>query len=131
MKSLLLSAIRFYQRVLSPRKRFCCAYRSHTGHASCSALGYRAIRRFGAWRGLVLLNRRLEKCGIAYRRYHPAALRGQAGFCDVGGCDGPDIGDCLDGCGGCDWPNRKNRGRVREGKFIPPRRNTPPRHPPG
>ena len=64
MKQLALAAIRLYQRHLSPHKGFCCAYRVHTGRASCSSLGYRAIRRFGLWLGLVILHRRLDKVSL-------------------------------------------------------------------
>jgi putative component of membrane protein insertase Oxa1/YidC/SpoIIIJ protein YidD len=53
VKTLLLTLIRLYQRHVSPRKGFACAYRVHTGCASCSHLGYRAIRRYGVWQGLV------------------------------------------------------------------------------
>lgn len=131
MKFIVLSAIRFYQRAISPYKGFCCAYAAHTGHASCSALGYRAIRRMGVWHGLAVLDRRLHRCGIAHRRYHPGALGRQGGFLDCGGCDvgnGCDVGSCdmpsggghshssaCDGpssCGdggNCDW-RRRNRG---------------------
>ncbi|MDQ1813775.1 membrane protein insertion efficiency factor YidD [Massilia sp. CCM 9210] len=52
MKTLALSAIGFYQRHLSPYKGFRCAYCAYTGNASCSALGARAIRRYGVWDGL-------------------------------------------------------------------------------
>jgi putative component of membrane protein insertase Oxa1/YidC/SpoIIIJ protein YidD len=121
MKSLALSAIRFYQRALSPHKGFCCAYAACSGRASCSELGFRAIRRLGVWQGLGALDRRLYKCGVAARR-RAGPQRGpgrQAGFCDIGGCD---VGSCdLPGCdvracdvpacdcGGCDW-KRRSRG---------------------
>ena len=110
MKTLVLAAIRFYQRIISPRKGFRCAYAACTGHASCSVLGYRAVRRYGAWHGLLVLNGRLEKCGVAYRRYRPVTLQGQAGFLD---CDGD--GDCFD-CNDCDiadcsWESEKKKKR--------------------
>jgi putative component of membrane protein insertase Oxa1/YidC/SpoIIIJ protein YidD len=114
MKLIILSAIRFYQRAISPYKGFRCAYAAHTGHASCSALGYRAIRRWGVWHGFSVLDRRLHKCGIAHRRYRPAALGRQAGFldcgdCDVGACDVLDALSNCSNCGSCDW-RRRNRG---------------------
>lgn len=87
MKNIALYAIRFYQRAISPYKGFRCAYAFHSGCASCSALGYRAIRRFGVWRGLGVLNGRLEKCGVAYRRHHAGPLARQAGFLDCGDCE--------------------------------------------
>lgn len=149
MKTLLLAAIRAYQRHLSPRKGYGCAYRIHTGHCSCSNLGFRAVRRYGVWQGLAVLQRRLHLCGVAHRRYspRPALSRGHAqrGFCDAGcdapGCDLPSCdlpchGDgcnhlprlqcegCLDACdccSGCDWPTRK---KDEEEKWIhiPPQR---------
>lgn len=113
MKALALLAIRGYQRYLSPRKGFCCAYAAFTGHASCSALGYRAIRRFGVIDGIALLDRRLYKCGVAYRRHRPAAPRAlgrQGGFLDCA-CDAP--GDCSSPCNcglpdACAWPQEKS-----------------------
>lgn len=107
MKSIALSAIRFYQRSLSPHKGFCCAYASYSGRASCSELGFRAIRRHGVWSGLSVLNQRLEKCGIAHRRRTPRALGRQHGFLDCGGCD-VGCGDMLN-CGGgdCNWKKKR------------------------
>jgi putative component of membrane protein insertase Oxa1/YidC/SpoIIIJ protein YidD len=141
-KALALAAIRFYQRSISPHKGFCCAYATHTGRGSCSALGYRAIQRYGVWRGLFVLDARLEKCGQSHRRHQRLGpLARQAGFidcgcdapgCDVPGCDLPgcdlpgnchwggarDKGlACLDGCGSCgdcDWRSRKTRKKARE-----------------
>ena len=96
MRQLVLAMIRFYQRFVSPLKGYACAYRVHTGHASCSNLGYRAIRRFGVLRGLSVLRLRLERCGDIHRRHHRPhwpALRQQAGFCEPD-CDIPC--DCND-----------------------------------
>lgn len=139
MTWLALWAIGFYQRHISPYKGFRCAYRAHTGRAGCSALGKRAVRRYGFWRGVLVLDARLHKCGVAYRRYQaPRALAGQAGFldCDCAGCDMPgscDLpGDCGSSCKkagsaacdilscGCDWPRR--RSRQDEYVVIPPRK---------
>lgn len=134
-----LAAIRFYQRRLSPGKGFSCAYRCHTGCASCSTLGLRAIRRHGLWTGLAMLGERLERCGVAHRRFgQPAtqhAPRGawrslQAGFCDAG-CDGSDL-DCLSapceivgGCGDasdCSWRRKQPDAAADEAIYIPPPR---------
>lgn len=104
LTSIALAAIVLYQRQLSPYKGYCCAYAAVSGRASCSALGYRAIRRFGVWRGLGVLERRLHRCGVAHGRQSPSAALGplarQAGFVDCGGCDLPDAGCCDGGtCG--------------------------------
>ena len=130
MKVLALWAIRAYQRAISPYKGFRCAYRAHTGCASCSALGYRAIRRFGVIGGMRLLDRRLVKCGVAHRRYRPAMgtlLARQAGFCDcdVGGMQCDTLGDCA-----CDLPcdfnfgSGRRKNKICDKNFkLPPRRS--------
>lgn len=144
MKTLALSAIGFYQRHLSPYKGFRCAYCAYTDNASCSHLGARAIRRFGVWNGLGVLKRRLDKCGVAYRRYRPEAERSsaprrlvgrhQAGFCDLP-CDAPgecpcdlsfkgagkvcDVLSCGADC--CDWSRKKKKRENDELLYIPPR----------
>lgn len=145
----LLAAIRLYQRHLSPHKGFQCAYRLHTGRASCSHLGYRAVRWHGLRQGLALLRQRTALCGVAHRRHGGAAagagaglaLRSQRGDCDLG-CDAGDcnhFSGCCD-CGSCDWrrsagrsPSRA-RGRQRGDQYVylPPhgkraeRRSEPP-----
>jgi putative component of membrane protein insertase Oxa1/YidC/SpoIIIJ protein YidD len=108
MKQAALRAIRFYQRAISPRKGFSCAYRVHAGGESCSSYGYRVIHRHGLRLGVALLGRRMDLCAEQHRRHHqlpPAtalsrAARRQAGFCDVP-CDVPncDLPGCdLPGC---------------------------------
>lgn len=141
MRRVALLAIRAYQRYISPRKGFCCAYRVHTGHASCSNLGYRAIRMHGIAIGLALLQHRTRLCGIAHRRHIPARRihhSGQRGVCDVGcdlpcdaNCDVPGSCDCHQvsryltccDCSGCDWPSKSNRKSSEREKYvyIPPK----------
>ncbi|TCV84072.1 membrane protein insertion efficiency factor YidD [Sulfurirhabdus autotrophica] len=124
MKRLALLFIVIYQRHISPHKGFTCAYRSHTGQASCSALGFRAIQRFGVLGGIGILQKRLEKCSATHHRNVVAHLdwHRQGGFCDLP-CDLPCDTSCLDaGCnllsncgspGDCRdfWPSRKKRGK--------------------
>ncbi len=137
MRPLLLAAITAYQRYVSPYKGFRCAYRAHTGRRSCSALGYRAVRRFGALRGLAILRRRTYLCGVAHRRYGatgdcPSAFQTQRGFCDAGcdfPCELPSLDGCLSGldaaswcdCGSCDWPSRRRHDEREQYVHIPPR----------
>lgn len=136
MKHLALILIRFYQQFISPYKGFSCAYRAHTGRSSCSSLGYRSIRLFGVFSGLLVLRERLAKCGVAHRRYSkaPGAFKRQAGFCDLS-CDLPcdipaldihhchpgDACDLLSSCSGdCgDWGSRKNKNK-EQWIHIPP-----------
>lgn len=135
MRKLVLAAITGYQTYLSPYKGFCCAYRVHTGHKSCSALGFRAVRRYGVLTGFALLRRRTYLCGVAHRRHaKPTSrfLHSQQGFCDIGcdlPCDLPGMDGCLSpgdfaGCcdsGGCDWPSRSRKSQEGEKYvYIPP-----------
>lgn len=145
LRTLILSIIRFYQRRLSPHKGFSCAYSDLTGRASCSHLGFRAVRRFGALSGLAIARRRTALCGVAYRRYAPVTarhLRSQRGDCDPG-CDLPCDCESPGGkglsrfcncaqfcdCGGCDWGSRdQKRGKKRareDAVHLPPRRMHP------
>lgn len=133
-RSMVLAAISFYQRYVSPYKGFCCAYRHHTGRQSCSMLGIRVVRRYGAFKGLAVLRRRLYLCGVAHRRYTPVgrvrAMGHQQGFCDVGcdipcdfSFDLPDIDLCssIGDCGSCDWPSRdKKQNNDEQYVHIPP-----------
>jgi uncharacterized protein len=132
MKSFALAVIRLYQSYISPRKGFSCAYRVHTGHASCSHLGARVIRRYGVLCGFKLLRQRMAKCGVAHRRFSGGATRlhRQAGFCDLS-CDLPcdlDAGsaacDMVSGCGspcdGCDWGNSRKKQEQDKYVYIPP-----------
>lgn len=147
VRRFVLAAIRAYQRYLSPFKGYACAYRVHTGHASCSTLGFRAVRKHGVRRGLAILRERTYRCGVVHRRYMSNPRRrfgnlrsaSQRGECDPGcdlpcdpGCDLPSGGtlaralDCLSdcGCGSCDWP-KKPQGRDKKPEqhvYIPPKR---------
>ena len=141
MRILALTAIRAYQRFISPYKGFYCAYKYHTGRRSCSSLGYRAIRRYGVVSGISMLGQRTHLCGVTHRRYQPFLrykLHTQRGVCDIS-CDGPDdlpchasdicdAASCLD-VGDCDWPNRRKR-KAEKYVYIPPKvsRRDEPRH---
>ena len=141
MRSLALTAIGLYQRYISPRKGFTCAYRLHTRRSGCSGFGYRAIRRYSVVRGIQLIRARTLLCGVVHRHSLQHAqspkLRHQQGFCDVG-CDGtgcdfqcdlpsgkslPNVCNflsCCD-CGASDWSNKKRRQEeVEKYVHIPP-----------
>ncbi|MDQ6685863.1 MAG: membrane protein insertion efficiency factor YidD [Pseudomonadota bacterium] len=133
MRCLALAAIRLYQWYVSPFKGFSCAYRVHTGRASCSAVGYRAFRRHGFAAGLALTRERTAKCGDLQRRLTSTPFmnrRRQQGFCegcdvpscDTPGCDGAcdtwDLSDACDCCGCDSWGTRrksKQEGRRSRG----------------
>lgn len=65
LQTVSLGLIGVYQRHLSPRKGYCCAYRASTGGRSCSSYGHAAIARAGLLRGLLLLRRRFRLCAAA------------------------------------------------------------------
>ena len=103
-KQIALWAIGLYQRHLSPRKGYSCAYRVHVGGTGCSGFGKHAIRKHGVLLGLVLLRRRFAKCAwhahqtvptpafsatTRPRGYGPLSRQGGFVDCDCGGCDVP------------------------------------------
>ena len=57
MKSVLLAAIRFYRRAVSPGLPRACRF-----EPSCSKYSYEAIERHGAFKGSWLTVRRLARC---------------------------------------------------------------------
>jgi len=121
-KHLALAAIGMYQRHLSPRKGYSCAYRVGAGGTGCSGFGKHAISKHGLVLGLILLRRRFAKCAWHAQKHQVCTPRAtqmqpafsqsmgrfsrQGGFadcsgadcngCDVPSCDMPDFG-CCDG----------------------------------
>lgn len=101
LRSILLMLIQVYKQHLSPRKGFSCAYRVNTGQASCSTLGFRAIRRFGSAKGLSVLHKRMHLCKASAQQRRLSSTRphrAQRGDCD---CALPEfdlsgLTDCLD-----------------------------------
>jgi uncharacterized protein len=65
MSSVLLSAVRFYQRAISPALPPRCRF-----YPTCSAYAAEALERHGAARGSWLALRRLVRCGP----WHPGGL---------------------------------------------------------
>ena len=59
MKRLLLAAIRFYRRHISPLRKPCCRY-----IPTCSEYALEAVEKYGPWKGSWLALKRLL-------RYHP------------------------------------------------------------
>ncbi|WP_197433041.1 membrane protein insertion efficiency factor YidD [Janthinobacterium sp. B9-8] len=114
MRFILLLFIQIYKKYISPYKGFCCAYHVHTGRASCSTLGFRAVRRYGVFAGLAVLRQRMARCGQVYRQHTPLQRRppiAQRGDCDLpGNSSFSDAGDWLSCCcNNCDWPRRKQQ----------------------
>lgn len=123
MKNIALALIRFYQRFISPYKGFACAYRVHTGCASCSGLGYRAIRRYGVIAGIGLLKMRIHRCGVAYRRFAAVTIprSKQAGFCEILELGGSAVYGVSDlACLACDLGDGKgsDKKKAEEEKYV-------------
>ena len=57
MKRLLLAAIRFYRRYISPLRKPCCRF-----VPTCSEYALEAVEKYGPWKGSWLSLRRLLKC---------------------------------------------------------------------
>ena len=63
MKKLLLAAIRFYRKYISPTRPPCCRF-----IPTCSAYALEAVKKYGALRGGFLALRRLLKCQPFHRQ---------------------------------------------------------------
>jgi uncharacterized protein len=137
MRRLAVWCIRLYQRWLSPRKGFQCAYRILTERDSCSAFALMAIGRVGMFAGTRLIGRRFRKCAEAHRRHLEEGILGyrastgrplyQSGHCDVpvgdcadghecGSSVGSSVGDCLSSGCGWEFPSWRRRKREKEGE---------------
>lgn len=67
-----LAVIAFYQRFLSPYKKYRCAHRARHGGASCSQFAREAITAEGLARGLMRLRGRFRECHAASRALRQA-----------------------------------------------------------
>lgn len=65
--SLTIAAIDVYQRRISPRKGWSCAYRVRRGGLSCSEWVKRAVAHHGVRTGALLARRRFQRCAAAAR----------------------------------------------------------------
>ena len=63
MKRLLLAAIRFYRKYISPTRPPCCRF-----IPTCSAYALEAVEKYGALKGGFLALRRLLKCQPFHRQ---------------------------------------------------------------
>ena len=62
IKRILLSAIRFYRRYISPMHQPCCRFTP-----TCSTYALQAIERYGALKGGYLALRRILRCHPFYK----------------------------------------------------------------
>ena len=106
--------IALYQRYLSPRKGFRCAYGVLRGRDSCSRFARRAIERHGLPTGTRLLRRRFERCRSAshvleYDRAKRRQERRERGLWCANrwnpGCNSPADAACCAGEGCLELPS--------------------------
>jgi len=65
LRYVIILLINLYQKFISPRKNFRCAYHAYHGKSTCSGFGKRAISKYGVVSGFRILNRRFAACSIA------------------------------------------------------------------
>ena len=115
-RELAAAAITAYQRHLSPRKGFCCAWRHRTGGLSCSEYARRMALRRGLPALWTAMPRQFSRCRMAHQAALAAAGRGLAPpekreekssrrweFCDLP-CELLDMTQHCDGLSACDLP---------------------------
>jgi putative component of membrane protein insertase Oxa1/YidC/SpoIIIJ protein YidD len=61
-----INAISWYQREISPKKGFCCAYHVLHGHGSCSSVVKNAFHNHGTIAGIFSVFSQAKKCHSAY-----------------------------------------------------------------
>ncbi len=66
MNKLLLFLIRLYQKYLSPKKGYCCAYGSLHNSGSCSERVYNIIKNNGVINGWADIKHQFKMCSEAY-----------------------------------------------------------------
>ena len=64
--NILINAIIFYQRYLSPHKGYSCAHGVYHGRSSCSHWAIRIIKKHGIFMFIPLMIKRLKACHMAY-----------------------------------------------------------------
>lgn len=62
MKTVLMAAVRFYRKFISPLKRSCCRF-----YPTCSQYALEALEKYGAVKGTWLAIRRILRCHPFYK----------------------------------------------------------------
>jgi putative membrane protein insertion efficiency factor len=62
MKAVLMAAVRFYRKFISPLKRSCCRF-----YPTCSQYALEALEKYGALKGSWLAIRRILRCHPFYK----------------------------------------------------------------
>ncbi|HEY4466232.1 MAG TPA: membrane protein insertion efficiency factor YidD [Klebsiella sp.] len=94
MNNLILKLIFFYQRIISPRKGYCCAYGVLHHTQGCSGAVKEIIQRKGVIGGWEEIRQRFADCRLAaetLQKQKPEddlKRKERRCNCDVSGCDG-------------------------------------------
>jgi len=98
LSRLALAAIGGYQRHLSPRKGYACAYRVARGGTGCSGYAKAAIADLGVWRAIPAIRQRFADCRDAAEELRDNRRKRQKDkwydLCDCAGCDIPTPRGC-------------------------------------
>ena len=62
MKAILMAAVRFYRKFISPLKKSCCRF-----YPTCSQYALEALEKYGALKGSWLAIRRILRCHPFYK----------------------------------------------------------------
>ena len=62
MKAILMAAVRFYRKFISPLKKSCCRF-----YPTCSQYALEALEKYGALKGSWLAIRRSLRCHPLYK----------------------------------------------------------------
>ena len=102
-----LALIEGYQRYISPRKRYRCAYGVLHGDGTCSSIGKRIMRESGFFGFFPMMRKQFAACTAAAVMLEAKKQKEQSAEKEKGSsCDGPDCIDltyCTDGCSGLDF----------------------------
>lgn len=113
MKNLVLKAIRFYRKRVSPKKKPCCRFRP-----TCSGYALQAVEKHGAFLGLLMAISRIIRCNPYSRGgYDPVPdhftlLSGVGKYKEPSVCDNCEKKDVCDGEKCILTPQTKDKGET-------------------
>ena len=114
--------IGLYQKHLSPRKGYRCAYSLEHGGTGCSGAVLHILEEKGLWRGWSLIHKRFDECGNAAERRkerHKKEKKKDRDCLPQASCDGLSCPDnCVPSFKKCDLPDLPDCGDCGGGLSI-------------
>lgn len=102
LRFLSIGGIKLYQKFISPRKGFGCAYRIKHGGTGCSGAIIKIIEENSVFEWRKLIRERFDNCTKAAQELKKEKNKKCKKCKNIGG-DACDFGcDVFDGCDGCD-----------------------------